>query len=106
MSYWAREIAGWVLVLVGLYAFYEAYDFLLRKRIFEAMPLTFVGFVIFRGGIHMLKVAVAAQAARHVQEGVSAPAKRAKVAARPLGPTAPKNVLPGPRNPPRREGIA
>jgi hypothetical protein len=107
MSYWVREIAGWLLILVGLYAFYEMYDFLLRKRIFEAMPLAFVGFVIFRGGIHLLKVAVAAQAARHVRENVSQPAKRAQVTARAIGPTAPKNVLPGPRNPPRpREGVA
>jgi len=107
MSYWAREIAGWLLILLGLYAFYEMYDFLLRKRIFEAMPLAFVGFVIFRGGIHLLKVAVAAQAARNAQASGSPPAKRAKVAARPVGPTAAKNVLPGPRNPPRpREGVA
>ena len=46
MSYWAREIAGWLLILVGLIAFYQAYDLLLRKRIFEAVPMTFVGFIV------------------------------------------------------------
>jgi hypothetical protein len=97
MSYWAREIAGWLLILVGLYAFSEAYDFLLRKRIFEAVPMVFVGFVVFRGGIHLLKVAVAAQAARFVSEPVSTPARRPRATARPIGPTAPKNVLPGPQ---------
>ena len=102
MSYWLREIAGWLLIVVGLIAFYEAYDFLLRKRIFEAVPMTFVGFVVFRGGIHLLKVAVAAQAARNVHESALPAAKRARAMARPIGPTPPKNVLPGPQNPPRR----
>lgn len=102
MSYWAREIAGWLLIAVGLLAFYQAYDLLLRKRIFEAVPMTFVGFVIFRGGIHLLKVAVAAQAARHIQAAIAQPAKRARPAARPIGPTPAKNVLPGPQNPPHR----
>ena len=63
-AYWSREIAGWVLVLGGLYAFVVAYDLLLSKRIFEAAPMVFIGFIVFRGGIHILKVAVAAQAAR------------------------------------------
>lgn len=107
MSYWAREIAGWLLIAIGLLAFYQAYDLLLRKRIFEAVPMTFVGFVIFRGGIHLLKVAVAAQAARHMREAVAQPAKRARPTARPIGPTPAKNVLPGPQNPPpRREELA
>lgn len=106
MSYWAREIAGWLLILVGLIAFYQAYDLLLRKRIFEAVPMTFVGFIIFRGGIHLLKVAVAAQAARGLREAVSQPVKRARPTARPIGPTPAKNVLPGPQNPPRRRDEA
>jgi hypothetical protein len=102
MSYWAREIAGWLLVLVGLGAFYQSYDFLMRKRVIEAVPLAFVAFVIFRGGIHLLKVAVAAQAARSLRiAGGPAPARRAQAAARPVGPTASKSVLPGPRNTPR-----
>ena len=67
-AYWSREIAGWVLVLAGLYAFVVAYDLLLSKRIFEAAPMVFIGFIVFRGGIHVLKVAVAAQAARNLPE--------------------------------------
>ena len=104
--YWAREVAGWLLIVVGLAAFYEAYDFLMRKRMFEAVPMAFVGFIVFRGGIHLLKVAVAAQAARHMRETVSPPARRAQATARPIGPTPAKNVLPGPQNPPRRRDEA
>lgn len=99
MSYWAREIGGWLLVLAGLAAFYQSYDFLMRKRVIEAVPLAFVGFIIFRGGIHLLKVAVAAHAARGLRiAGASPPVKRAAAATRPVGPTSSKSVLPGPQN--------
>jgi len=102
MTYWVREIAGWLLILAGLAAFYQSYDFLMRKRVIEAVPLAFIGFVIFRGGIHLLKVAVAAQAARGLRIAAAAPAKRTRPAARPVGPTASKSVLPGPQNQPRK----
>jgi hypothetical protein len=104
MTYRLREIAGWLLTLAGLFAFYESYDMLMRKRVLEAVPMAFIGFIVFRGGIHMLKVSVAAFAARNLRDGGSAPAvKRARAAARPIGPTPAKNVLPGPQNPRRRE---
>lgn len=107
MSYWVREIAGWVLVVLGLLAFFEAYNLLLRKRVFEAGPMTFVGFIVFRGGIHLLKVAVAAQAARGATAAATPAVKRPRPVARPVGPTPAKTVLPGPQNPPRRpEGAA
>ncbi|MDB5312267.1 MAG: hypothetical protein JWO38_6469 [Gemmataceae bacterium] len=103
MSYWVREIAGWVLIVIGLCAFYQAYDMLMRKRVFEAAPMTFIGFVVFRGGIHLLKVAVAAQAARGLVNTVTQPPRRPRAAAKPIGPTPAKTVLPGPQHtrPPR-----
>lgn len=64
MNYWLREIAGWIVLVMGLGVFVLVYDLLLNKRIFEAGPLAFVGFVVFRGGIHLLKVAMAARAVR------------------------------------------
>ena len=76
-AYWSREIAGWVLILGGLYAFLQAYDLLLSKRIFEATPMVFIGFIVFRGGTHILKVAVAAQAARNLPDSAQPPARRA-----------------------------
>lgn len=104
MSFWIREIAGWFITLLGLILFWLAYDLLLAKRVFEAAPMTFMGFIVFRGGIHLLKVAIAAQAARNLPEAPSRPTRRSpRPAARAVGPTPPKEVLPGPQNarPPR-----
>jgi hypothetical protein len=57
-----REIAGWILLVLGLITFGITYLFLLREgRIFESGPMTFIGFLIFRGGLHLLKVATAAK---------------------------------------------
>ena len=98
-TYWAREIAGWVLVLAGLYFFWTAYGLLLNKRIFESTPLVFIGFIVFRGGVHILKVAVAAQAARSLPELARPAARRiARATARPVGPTPASAVLPGPKS--------
>lgn len=97
MSYWWREVAGWGLVLVGLFGFWRAYELLLSKRVFEAGPLVVIGIIVFRGGIHLLKVAVAAQAARAMPEPAKQTTRRAVGTARPIGPTDVKTVKPGPR---------
>ncbi len=63
-------VGGWLLVLVGLFLFYSVYALLVTRepRIFEAGPLMVIGIVVFRGGIHLLKVAAAAQACRDLRE--------------------------------------
>lgn len=61
MRFWTREAAGWALVAVGLAAFGTSYLFLLSGSIVEAAILVPVGIFIFRGGIHLLKAAVAAR---------------------------------------------
>jgi hypothetical protein len=97
-AYWAREIAGWILILLGLWAFMQSYDFLLDKKIFQAAPMTFIGFIVFRGGIHILKVAVAAQAARGTPDAaLPAARKLSRIPTRAVGPTPVKSVLPGPK---------
>ena len=63
MRFWIREIAGWLLVGLGLFILYICVAILLsdRPRLIEAGPLTLIGIIVFRGGIHLLKVAVAAR---------------------------------------------
>jgi hypothetical protein len=61
MRFWFRELAGWLLILLGLFVFYLCWALLVRNHIVEAGPMTLIGIIIFRGGIHLLKVAVAAR---------------------------------------------
>lgn len=75
MRFWTREIAGWALVAVGLYVFYTCYLLVVkqdrpedRPRVVEAGFLTPIGFFLFRGGIHLLKVAIAARVCLTAQE--------------------------------------
>jgi hypothetical protein len=82
MSFWFREFAGWLLVGLGLFVFYLTFEACRARMIFEAPVIAVVGIFIFRGGIHLLKVAIAARIASEAQ--------------RRLYP------LPGPANPTRK----
>jgi hypothetical protein len=68
MSYWLRELAGWALLLLGVYSFFLAYSLALSHHIVELWPIAIFGIFIFRGGIHFLKVAIAARSVKQVQE--------------------------------------
>jgi hypothetical protein len=96
MRFWTREMAGWAFVLLGLFAFYKCYELLTAAdhRLIEGSALTIVGIVIFRGGIHLLKVAVAAQVCTKAEERMGS----TDVRKQPLA--LPHRALPG-----RREGI-
>jgi hypothetical protein len=63
MRFWLREVAGWVLIVLGLYVFARCYMLLTdgQHYILEAGTLTVIGIFLFRGGIHLLKIAVAAE---------------------------------------------
>ena len=61
MTLWLRELAGWLLVAWGALLLYDAALKIDSQQIFEAGPLTVIGIIVFRGGIHLLKVAVAAR---------------------------------------------
>ena len=69
MRFWVRELAGWVLVLLGLYVFYLTLLVLSSDGpwLIEAIFFTVIGVVVFRSGIHLLKVAVAARVCLHAQ---------------------------------------
>ncbi len=72
MRFWLRELAGWLLVVLGLYMFLLCIDLLLNPRwILEATPVMIIGIVVFRGGIHLLKVAVAARVCTQAQAEVT-----------------------------------
>jgi hypothetical protein len=81
MRYWVHEIAGWLLVALGLLAFYACYQFLLlENRIIESGPLMIIGIFLFRGGLHLVKIAVAAHVAGQTQDRLAperAPTARA-----------------------------
>ena len=101
MSVWIREAVGWVLLGIGVAAFAVCYFvFLLAQRVVEAVILAFIGFTVFRGGLHLLKVAMAAKAAREVakQPDVPKPVTTMKMQ---LGGPAPgrprESVVPGRR---------
>jgi hypothetical protein len=68
MNYWTREIAGWLLVALGLASFGLVLGLSLENRIVPAIPMTVIGVFLFRGGIHLLKVAVAARICQQAQE--------------------------------------
>jgi hypothetical protein len=85
MRFWWREVAGWALVLIGLAMFGACYYLLAvvyPPRIVESGPLTIIGIIVFRGGIHLLKVAVAARVCLHAAESGDARAQP-----RPTGPS-------------------
>src|SRR5260370_30619519 len=61
MRFWIREILGLFLVGLGLFAFYMCVVLLFNHSVIEVGPMFVIGIVVFRGGIHLLKVAVAAR---------------------------------------------
>jgi hypothetical protein len=77
MRFWFRELAGWLLVGIGLIVFYLCFDLLVNNHaILQTAPLVVIGIVVFRGGIHLLKVAVAARICHQAQERPAAPARK------------------------------
>jgi len=70
MRYWIHEAAGWLLLVVGLYLFYACFAWLLDpNHVIEAGVLSVIAIIVFRGGLHMLKVAMAARICMQAQDG-------------------------------------
>jgi NADH:ubiquinone oxidoreductase subunit 6 (subunit J) len=72
--FWFRELIGWLLIAIGLYVFAVCLSSLATPPapgvygLLEAPILTVIGIFIFRGGIHLLKVAVAARLSLRTHE--------------------------------------
>ena len=71
--YWGRELAGWLLVLLGLFLLLVCVlDLLSAAPHITFSPLvSVIGIVVFRGGIHLLKVAVAARVSLRAQAEIA-----------------------------------
>jgi hypothetical protein len=98
MSLWLREVFGWVLVGLGLAVFALCYFvFIANKRVIEAGPIAFIGFIVFRGGLHLLKVAIAAKACRDAgrEARTATPVRKAISLGKSVGPA--QVVVPGPK---------
>jgi hypothetical protein len=81
MQLWTREIVGWALMALGVYVFFRAFLLLTAGNQFmlEGGTLTIIGAVLFRGGIHLLKIAIAARICMAVPADEKSPAARTAV---------------------------
>src|SRR5580765_4393196 len=74
MSYWLRELMGWALVAIGLAVFVLVILHLIEGLVYQTMGMIIIGVFTFRGGIHLLKVALAARVCSEAAIAVQAPA--------------------------------
>ncbi|MBX7103309.1 MAG: hypothetical protein K1X57_04470 [Gemmataceae bacterium] len=85
MSFWLRELIGWFLVALGLAVFFLVIVHLVNGRVYPTAGMTVIGIFVFRGGIHLLKVALAArvcaEAAERLRAPVTLPARRGRTVA-------------------------
>ena len=86
MTYWTRELAGWLLLALGLLTFYRSYSLLTADNhyVLEGSSLTVVGIFLFRGGIHLLKIAVAARVCTQAHERMESKLVRTPAPTRPM----------------------
>lgn len=78
--FWMRETVGWLCIALGILTFGACYFVLIRNgKFFEASPTVLIGIFLFRGGIHLLKVGVAARLCRQPEPKKSRPAPSARL---------------------------
>lgn len=92
--FYVREVVGWVLMVLGLWLFYQSYVFVINRNWVGSGPTVLMGIVVFRGGIHLLKVAVAAR----VCQQAPAEAKPSAARSHPVRPQRRATVVPGRRS--------
>lgn len=78
--FWVREVIGWALIALGVITFAICYFVLIRNnKILAAGPTVLMGIFLFRGGIHLLKVAVAARLCQQPEPKRARPAASARL---------------------------
>lgn len=61
MFFWIREIAGWILVIIGLGLVLLALSFLSDRQVVEGGVATMAAIFIFRGGLLLIRISTAAR---------------------------------------------
>ena len=56
-----REILGWALIIIGLLFVRSAFEFLDTQKVVEASVTVLAASFVFRGGIHLVKMSIAAR---------------------------------------------
>jgi hypothetical protein len=77
MRFWIRELVGYVLILIGLAAMYFALALFAGDKILAGSAFTVPAIFVFRGGIHLLKVAMAARICLYAQPQLRRQQRRA-----------------------------
>lgn len=90
MRFWLREIMGWLLVLLGTAVWLLIVLMLISDppMWLSAGPLVLPAIFLFRGGIHLLKVAAAVRVCMDAERREKPPAP-APVARQSAGPSIP-----------------
>lgn len=71
MGLFIRELIGWLLLALGLNVFRISFAYLNSRQVVEAAVAAVIGIFIFRGGLQLLKIAVAARALIWERQGES-----------------------------------
>lgn len=68
ITHWIQELAGWLLLLTGLYTFRICFSFLDNGQVVEAGVGGAIGFAMFRGGLSLVRLSVASRAINGAQD--------------------------------------
>ncbi len=56
-----RELLGWALIIIALVFVRSAFDYLETQKVVEASVTVLAASFVFRGGIHLVKMSIAAR---------------------------------------------
>ncbi len=56
-----RELLGWSLLIIALFFVRSAFEFLETQKVVEASVTVLAASFVFKGGIHLVKMSIAAR---------------------------------------------